>query len=49
MTDKQQKRAQLQAAADEAINQYARREITKQECSAAQRRLMDFDDGKVED
>lgn len=47
--EKEQKRAELQAAADEAVNKYARKEISKQECSDAQRKLMDFDDGKVEE
>lgn len=45
----QKKRDELQAAADEAVEKYARKEITKQECGDAVRRLMDFDNGKTED
>lgn len=45
----QVKLEQLTKEAEEAVVKYARKEISKQECSDAQRKLMDFQDGKTED
>jgi hypothetical protein len=43
MSELSDKRAELVKLADEAVEKYARREISKQECSEAQRDLIDFD------
>lgn len=45
----QRKLAELESAADLAIDKYARGEATKQDCSDAQRKIIDFKNGKLED